>query len=49
VWIRINWFPDAYPQFEKADFGSKHATLLINIFTAAKDWLIPYREPALAN
>lgn len=30
VCIRINWFPEAYPQFEKADFGTKLATLLIN-------------------
>lgn len=28
--IRINWFPEAYPQFEKTDFGTKLATLLIN-------------------
>lgn len=30
VCIRINWFPEAYPQFDKADFGTKLATLLIN-------------------
>lgn len=30
VCIRINWFPEAYPQFEKADFGTRLATLLIN-------------------
>ncbi|MEL7609126.1 MAG: hypothetical protein AAGU74_06435 [Bacillota bacterium] len=30
VCVRINWFPEAYPQFEKADFGTKLATLLIN-------------------
>lgn len=30
VCIRINWFPEAYPQFEKANFGTKLATLLIN-------------------
>lgn len=30
VCIRINWFPEAYPQFEKTDFGTKLAALLIN-------------------
>ena len=30
VCIRINWFPEAYPQFERDDFGTELATLLVN-------------------
>ncbi len=28
--IRVNWYPEAYPQFDKAEFGTKLAELLIN-------------------
>lgn len=36
--IRINWFPDAYPQFDKAEFGTRLASLLIrNLYGGARD------------